>query len=241
MTQTIKLITFDLDDTLWDNQPVLKTAEQKAYNKLCQLWPETEKHITKKSLKEIWQDLKKKRQDLQHQLIQLRHLSLVKALEIAGCKNKDAEMIAATVMDDFLAWRHELTLFPGVKEALSHLSKKYILGAITNGNTELEQLPIKPYMRFSIRAQDYNSSKPEPTLFLKALELTNTEANQCLHIGDCLKADIAGAQNLGMQTVWFNPRNDSLPDNIQPNHIVRSHAELPSLLEKIENTEEIVY
>ncbi|MGB5260314.1 MAG: hypothetical protein WBO34_07295 [Gammaproteobacteria bacterium] len=40
----LRALTFDLDDTLWDNTPVLMAAEQSLYDWLCRHYPHISRH-----------------------------------------------------------------------------------------------------------------------------------------------------------------------------------------------------
>ena len=47
--------------------------------------------------------------------------------------------------------------------------------------------------------------KPSPRIFQKALEALDVEVSKVVYIGDSLRRDIAGAQSIGMATVWIQP------------------------------------
>lgn len=218
----IKLITFDLDDTLWDNMPVLIRAEQKSWKRLCEAWPELEKRMDPKTLFELRFELLEQNPHLKSQLTELRRFSFQKALQECLCPEPLAAELADRLVDEFLDWRHEVKLFPEVQPVLSHLSGQYQLGVVTNGNIDIKRLEVSNYFDFSIRAQDYNSLKPEPVLFQKALERAGVEPEETLHVGDCLRADVGGAKALGIQTAWFNPEDKELPKGAEPDYVIRS-------------------
>jgi putative hydrolase of the HAD superfamily len=44
----------------------------------------------------------------------------------------------------------KLNYLSGVKESLKNLSKKYILGVLTNGNADIYKFDIGKYFKFSI-------------------------------------------------------------------------------------------
>lgn len=72
----IKLITFDLDDTLWENMPVLIRAEQKAWKKLCEYWPATHDRMNPKQVFEYRVKLLEDHPQLKYQITELRRFSL---------------------------------------------------------------------------------------------------------------------------------------------------------------------
>lgn len=51
--------------------------------------------------------------------------------------------------------------------------------------------------------------KPAPYLFRRALGQMNLDPSAVVMVGDNLDTDIAGAQNLGLDSIWINP--DGLP------------------------------
>ena len=228
----IKLITFDLDDTLWDNMPVLVRAEQKAWKRLCEYWPETHKRMDPKTIFESRIRLRQERPELKYQVTELRRYSLQKVLQECDCPETRAEEIAGDLMKEFMDWRHDVKCFPEVQPVLSHLSAEYTLGAVTNGNVDVERLTVNEFFDFAIKAEDYNSIKPEPTLFLKAMELAGVKPEETLHVGDCLKADVGGAGALGISTVWFNPEDKELPEEARPDYVIRSLTGLFRVLDK---------
>jgi FMN phosphatase YigB (HAD superfamily) len=57
MLQNIRTLTFDLDDTLWDNGPVLEAAEQALYRWLDEHYPRITARYTPASLRTLRQDL----------------------------------------------------------------------------------------------------------------------------------------------------------------------------------------
>ena len=219
----IKLITFDLDDTLWDNMPVLVRAEQKAWKRLYDYWPKAHQKFDPKDVFEYRLKLRKEKPELKHRVTELRHYALKKILQFSDCPKARAEEIAGELMNEFMGWRHDVKCFPEVQPVLSHLSGKFTLGAITNGNVDVQRVEtIKDYFSFAIKAEDHDSIKPEPTLFLKAMELAGVTPEETLHVGDCLNADVAGAAALGIQTAWFNPHDKELPEGANPDYVIRS-------------------
>ena len=54
-------------------------------------------------------------------------------------------------------------------------------------------------------------------------------------VGDKLHADILGANQLGMYSIWINRRAELIPqdENIKPDAVISSLSELPQLLRKL--------
>ena len=132
MNKTIKMITFDLDDTLWNNRPTIMNAEF-----------ETRKWIEDKvgnvewgdfeSFLELREVLIKEDESIKWDISKLRKEIFKKKLlhiEPESFRNK----IVDEAFTIFINKRHEIELYDGVEETLKDLSKKYILGVLTNGN-----------------------------------------------------------------------------------------------------------
>ncbi len=99
-------------------------------------------------------------------------------------------------------------LFPGTFELLQHLQLNYKLHIITNGFDEvqykkIERSGLNQYFTTITTSEDINLKKPNPKVFLHALEKANTKAMQSVMIGDNLEADINGALNVGMKAIYF--------------------------------------
>jgi len=73
--------------------------------------------------------------------------------------------------------------------------------------------------------------KPQPAIFQHALRALGTLPHRTIHVGDSLHSDIAGAEALGITTVWIR-RQDRIHDIgvVTPSHTIASLSELAALL-----------
>jgi FMN phosphatase YigB (HAD superfamily) len=55
-----------------------------------------------------------------------------------------------------------------------------------------------------IASADVRSEKPDPGIFLKALEDTGSTAEQTIHVGDSIENDMVGARHLGIRSVLID-------------------------------------
>ena len=60
-------------------------------------------------------------------------------------------------------------------------------------------------MTFQVQEQ-VGCKKPNKKIFLHALKRANANANESIMIGDDIEADILGAEAVGMQAIYFNPK-----------------------------------
>jgi len=111
-------------------------------------------------------------------------------------------------------------LFEGVLPLLDYLSSKYQLHIITNGfhqvqHKKLANSGIKQFFKTVTTSEEVGVKKPNPLIFTKAIEKATAHATQSVMIGDTFEADILGAENVGMQTIFFNYRNEKIDSNYQ--------------------------
>jgi putative hydrolase of the HAD superfamily len=105
-------------------------------------------------------------------------------------------------------------LFENTIDVLEYLSVKYNLHIITNGfhevqHKKLSRSNIDKYFKTVTNSEQVGVKKPNPKIFNYAIEIAKTNAKQSIMIGDNLEADILGAKDIGMDTIFFNVRNET--------------------------------
>ncbi|MGY0616755.1 HAD family hydrolase [Vibrio sp. FJH11] len=130
------------------------------------------------------------------------------------------------------------SFLPGVKEMLVELSQNYTLVVITNGpifsqHPKLAATQMHEWVDHIIVGGEEPEEKPAASIFEKALSLAGVKAEEALHIGDSLAADIAGANNMEILTVWVNPTGAANPTDIEPDYEVRDTVELTEILKTL--------
>jgi putative hydrolase of the HAD superfamily len=218
-------LTFDLDDTLWDNRPVLMAAEQSLYDWLCRHYPRIGLHYNPEDMLRLRQSLLQQDPELVHDVSRLRKISLGIAAKTAGYDNSLVE----PAFDVFLEARHRITPFADVVPALQRLrSAGYILGTLTNGNTDVGRLGLGYLFDFSLSASTTGKAKPHPRMFEQARRQAGVDAAEMAHIGDEPDTDLAGAQNAGITAIWMNR------PGLAASHGVEHHAEIQNMQELLE-------
>jgi len=226
---SIRLITFDLDDTLWDVAPVMHGAEAALRDWLGLQAP----RLGPVPIEHLWAirtRLLEAEPGLAHRLSELRRRILFHALEDAGYAHAEALALAEAGFQIFLSARHRVELFPEVHPTLELLANRYILGVLTNGNADVRRLGLADYFRFALCAEELGIGKPDPHPFREALKRAGVAAEQAVHIGDHPRDDIQGARLAGMRAIWFNPGGKAWTGEGNPDAEVRNLAELPALL-----------
>ncbi|MDH5474063.1 MAG: YjjG family noncanonical pyrimidine nucleotidase [Cyclobacteriaceae bacterium] len=107
-------------------------------------------------------------------------------------------------------------LMPDTIEVLTYLKDKYELHILTNGFDDVQEIKlnnagIKKYFDKVITSESIGHKKPSKEFFEYAFSATNSENREAIMIGDNLKTDIAGANNVGMDSVYFNPSGYAKP------------------------------
>jgi putative hydrolase of the HAD superfamily len=72
--------------------------------------------------------------------------------------------------------------------------------------------------------------KPDPRIFARAAERLGVRTQECVFVGDNPQADICGAHQVGMKTVWC-AHGESWPVDmdIRPGHTINQLTELLSV------------
>jgi len=228
---SIRLITFDLDDTLWDVRPVLHSAELTLREWLARHTPDLN-DFSIEALGAIRRTLLDAQPELRHRISELRRRILCHALEEAGYPRDEACELAEQAFQVFLEARHAVQLFPEVHPTLELLANHYRLGVLTNGNADVRRLGLADYFDFTLCAEELGIGKPDPRPFCEALKRAGVAAEHAVHIGDHPSDDIGGAQRAGMRAIWFNPTGGPWQDDGHPDAIIGNLAELPAVLDR---------
>ncbi|SKB47732.1 putative hydrolase of the HAD superfamily [Sphingobacterium nematocida] len=120
-------------------------------------------------------------------------------------------------------------LFPHAHETLGYLQDRYNLHLISNGFKEacelkLKHSALKDYFKTIVISEIFGVNKPDPRIFDYAINNGQAEKNTSIMIGDNLDADIRGAQNAGLEAIYFNSTGAQKPADI--NHMIVDLKEL---------------
>ncbi|GLQ33050.1 HAD family hydrolase [Litoribrevibacter albus] len=226
----IQLITFDLDNTLWDSDPVILSAEQACWDFLCNHYPKIEDQFTKLSLRKLKFELADEIPALAHRVSEIRRFCLEKALERVGYDINQAQQGSQLAFQCFLEERQNVALYADALPTLNELAGHYRLAALTNGNADLNKLGLEMF-EFGLNAEHFDAAKPEPFIFEAALARTKLSPQQVLHIGDHQEHDVLGAARLNIHTLWFNQHNEAWQrDDCQPDLVATTLSEIPELV-----------
>ncbi|PSJ45138.1 HAD family hydrolase [Zobellella endophytica] len=207
----VKVLSFDLDDTLYDNVPVMAAAETWLLDALKQDHPESTL-LGKESLAAVKRQLLQERPELAHDVSACRRAVLTEGLRRQGVAEARAAMLAEEYYLGFLAERGRIQVPEVTHRVLSTLGLRHRLAVITNGNLPLERTELAPYFETVLRAGPDGRMKPAPDMFLALAERLGVAPSEILHVGDHINTDVAGAVRSGCQAVWLNDNGRSEAD-----------------------------
>ena len=195
-------LTFDLDDTLYDNKPVLQKAEQAMLGFLHQHYAATQATDLAFWRTIKWQALAEQ-PELHNDMGELRRVELRRGLMQCGYTGSALEQAIEATFDDFYNKRSQFNVDKNICSLLAALATKLPLVAITNGNVDLTKIGIADYFQFSLHASLTQPMKPHAAMFELAAKRLGLAPQDILHIGDNLYNDVLGALQAGYQSAWY--------------------------------------
>lgn len=128
--------------------------------------------------------------------------------------------------------------YPGLADFLVSIRNRFTLIVITNGpassqQAKIERVNLSSFVHHIIVGGLEPEEKPAKSIFDKALTLANCSATEALHIGDSFDADIVGASNAGVKTLWVQHQQTFLQDSVLPDYTVVHPTEIPQLVNSI--------
>lgn len=223
----IKAISFDLDDTLYRNKPVMLAIAKKmiAYFSCLPVLKHQIADQHKVLDQRFWAHFRRqallKQADLTHDVVQVRLVSYRLGFISLGLPENIAEQQAQIALNYFIKLRSDFIVPEQSKKLLASLSNKYPLVAISNGNVDTRALGISDYFQHIYHAgwQSDGSllkQKPASDMFSLVCQKLAIKPSQLLHVGDCGRADIQGALIAGCQAAWLSCYDVGKPIAVLP-------------------------
>jgi len=228
MTALAGVVSFDLDETLWEFMPMMDGALAAAVDELRQREPS----VGVIDVAELHRVRAEVAEEMEGSYEDLRRESFRRVL--AGRGAHDPELSSWMVERWMEARVRTVKLLDDVEPAMDALAARgYLLGAITNGNFPLHRLPLAGRLAFIVHAEHVGEEKPAAAPFARAAELAGIGSERWVHVGDSLESDVLGAQRFGLRAVWLNRRGLDLPDGVHPDAELRSLEKLPQTVEQL--------
>ena len=201
-----KYIFLDLDDTIWDFHANTKLTLNEIYEtrNLGEYFDSFEQYFSiysKRNL-ELWDlygrgEVTKDALSLERFLHPLREVGL------------EDEKLALKIGQEYLdLMPSRTTLVPHAIELLDYLAPKYPLTIVSNGFIEvqyrnLKNCQLEHYFSHVVLSEEAGALKPDKRIYEYALQLNGATASETIMIGDSYDADIYGAQNAGIDQIYF--------------------------------------
>jgi YjjG family noncanonical pyrimidine nucleotidase len=203
-------IFFDLDHTLWDFERNSSESLSEVFREaqLEQYGIPSEIDFVQSFLKintKLWDQFD--RGLIPHTFIRENRFKLV-FQELGASLPAHQNEIGEIYLQTLPTKKH---LLEGAISILDYLSNKgYRLHIITNGfndvqNKKIQSSGIAHYFSNVVTFETANAKKPDPLIYEYAIGMTNTHRSECLMIGDNWIADIWGAKQVGLDTIYYNP------------------------------------
>lgn len=227
----IKLVTLDLDNTLWDAETIIYDAHRAMVAWLIENVPQCEPLLGDEAWRALRKQVIRERPDIAHHPTDIRKAMLRAALTPLALDVTELEQAVDGAFNVFHEGRNRVTPFPEAIALLTYLQDHVPVVAITNGNADLNRIGIAHHFQHIVSAESAGVAKPHPDIFHKALQLAgDIKPEEALHVGDHIEEDVEAARQLGFKTIWVNPEKIDKPLHCHPDRVVHSAAELLSVI-----------
>lgn len=107
-------------------------------------------------------------------------------------------------------------VLPGAVELLAALKPHCTLALATNGLADIQRRrlknnPVAPYLDAVFISQEMGIGKPEKGYFEQILTALDADPAATVMVGDDLTADIQGAVNAGIDSIWYSRTQEKSP------------------------------
>lgn len=129
-------------------------------------------------------------------------------------------------------------LLEGAEEFLNALSVRGKIHLLTNGTTAAQKgriaaSGINSYLSNVFISDELGIAKPRKEFFDIVLQTIACDKSKCIMIGDSLSSDILGANNAGIDCIWFNPSHSSQGHgDACPDYVAYSYAEVLNIIDR---------
>ncbi|MDW8848192.1 5-amino-6-(5-phospho-D-ribitylamino)uracil phosphatase YigB [Erwinia sp. MMLR14_017] len=205
----VAAMTFDLDDTLYDNHPVILRTTKESHAFLQSYHPALNE-FSVEHYQQLRDSLREQEPEIYHDVSEWRRRAVELAMLKVGLNAREADEGSRAVMANFAQWRSKIEVPQETHVTLAALAERIPLVAVTNGNAEPHLFGLDKYFKFILRAGPDGRAKPYEDMYHAAAEKLNLPLASILHVGDDLTTDVAGSVRCGMQACWINLRNGNL-------------------------------
>jgi len=208
----IRAVAFDLDNTLWDVDPVLVRAEERWFQWLRENCPRIPERLSLDDMRTARMQLAAREPHKAHDFTYLRIASLAQHARECGYD----ERIAEAAFEIFITARNQLDLYADVGPGLHRLRARYALATLSNGNADLSRIGVADFFSVSLNARGVGAAKPDRRCFERLVEDLHLEPQEVIYVGDDPLLDVEAARTAGLATAWMNRTGQTWPATVRP-------------------------
>lgn len=208
---TFKGVLMDIDNTLYDYDAVHPVALAQVFDFLTEktgLSEEILKNGYKEARFQVHQEHAKTASSHNRALYLHRMCDMLKVN--SGALVYEADQL---YWDTFI---QNMVMFPGVKaflDSVKNLKLVFVTDLLAHIQfRKIRHLGLDEYNPAIVTSEEVGIEKPDPKIFQAALHKISLEPSEVCMIGDSLKRDILGAQNLGIKAFWIKGEKDQVPE-----------------------------
>ena len=212
MLNGLRAVAFDLDNTLWDVEPVLARAEARLLEWLHRHCPRIPEQVSLDDMRAARAELARSEPHNAHDVTYLRLTGLERHARECGY----GDDVAARAFEVFLAARCEVEILADVRPGLERLKRAFTLASLSNGNAELSRIGLDSVFAVSLNARQIGAGKPDRRCFERLAGELGLATRDMLYVGDDPWLDVAAARAAGCRSAWMNRRGLPWPDDLAP-------------------------
>src|ERR1700733_6655814 len=196
----IRAVAFDLDNTLWEVDPVIARAEARWLEWLRENCPRIPERLSMDDLRASRLALAAREPHNAHDFTYLRIASLAQHARECGYD----ETISDEAFEIFIAERNQLDLFADVRPGLHRLRARYTLATLSNGNADLGRIGVADLFSVSLNARGIGAAKPDRRCFERLVQDLRLAPQEVIYVGDDPLLDVEAARAAGFSPAGGN-------------------------------------
>jgi HAD superfamily hydrolase (TIGR01662 family) len=242
----LEILFFDLGNTLMYFDTSLDVVSARAnsalYRKLAEFGINVSESEFMRTLMEF--TLQSNRERNETCIEQTTIQTVTQTLAYLGTRPFSEEQIKQAVRALFSEYQDHWRLGDDTLETLEALQEwGYRMGIISNASDRedvrvlMKKGNLDSFFEHVIVSAEEGVRKPHPRIFQKGLRKFRTTPDHCVMVGDTLSADILGANQMGISSIWINRwadtvENRALREKVHPGATISHLRELLNEVKK---------
>ena len=207
MTDTIRAVLFDLDNTLVRYRRSSGTLLRESFDAVGvdPIFPV-----------EAYYDRFRKFADRTDSVAELRRECFAALCADRGRDPEVGRQVAEIYADE--RDHRDVAWLPGARDVLDSFSTRYRVGVVTNSPTDaarqkIDAAGVEEYAETVVFAGHDTPAKPATEPFHRALDALAVDPDRAVHVGDSHRSDVAGANAAGLRSVLFAADGEAQGDD----------------------------